>query len=450
MTALPLPHSNSDQRIVRGVLVTWLVTAAWDFICASALSVLAYHSTFSRLWQGVAATAFGPRVLQMSGAGIGAGLAVHLLVALVWSSLFVAALASSERLRRVVDRPFGAVVVACIYGPVIWLVMSLAVIPLATGRPPTFAFRWWVQIFAHVPFVTLPLVFTARRALGQGFHRPTSLQASTVVALVVALLGTGARSVAGQATSEEFSFVRDYARGLLSNYASVPESGVRNGCIPLPMIEPLASGLDDGPHGDSLVATRCEVLSYRRLDSAPGGPWFVAEYRLTSVYTPLSPLPGDARAKSREQSERDTVTHGEVVLLASAGPGQLRPVWHQLFDYGVIRSMRIAVAPAVGRATLLSVKSCVNGTGGCHQEFLRRASDGRWGPVNQVWLLQLPRGFPDRIQHGFSINPRTLRGEAAFYGTRDANCCPSQMLNFWLTLRGDSLVLQRQTVTSTP
>ena len=55
---------------------------------------------------------------------------------------------------------------AAVYGPLIWLVMSLAVIPLATGRPPAFGFRWWVQVLAHVPFVSLPLVFTARRALG--------------------------------------------------------------------------------------------------------------------------------------------------------------------------------------------------------------------------------------------------------------------------------------------
>ena len=165
MTAIPLPLPNSRQRVARAALVTWLVTAAWDFICASALSVVAYHSTFSRLWQGVAATALGARALQMGAWGVAAGLVLHFLVALVWSTLFVLALASSERLRRVVDRPVGAFGVACVYGPVIWLVMSLAIIPLATGRPPSFAFRWWVQIFAHVPFVALPLVFTARRAL---------------------------------------------------------------------------------------------------------------------------------------------------------------------------------------------------------------------------------------------------------------------------------------------
>jgi hypothetical protein len=168
MTAISLPISNSGQRVASAVLVTWLVTATWDFVCASALSIFAYHATFGRFWQGVASTALGPRALEMGASGVAAGLGLHLFVAFIWSTLFVLALARSGRLRGIVERRGGAILVACVYGPVIWLVMSLAVIPLATGRPPTFAFRWWVQVFAHVPFVTLPLVFTARRMLGVG------------------------------------------------------------------------------------------------------------------------------------------------------------------------------------------------------------------------------------------------------------------------------------------
>lgn len=45
------------------------------------------------------------------------------------------------------------------------LVMSLVVIPLATERPPRFAVRWWVQVVAHIPLVTLPMDFTVRRVL---------------------------------------------------------------------------------------------------------------------------------------------------------------------------------------------------------------------------------------------------------------------------------------------
>lgn len=158
--------SFDTKRIGAAILVTWLVTGAWDFVCATLLSVVAYGSTFSRLWQGVASTALGPVALQIGARGIAAGLGLHLLVALTWSAAFVIALTGSATLRRLVARPLGAIAVAAVYGPLIWLVMSLVVIRLATGRPPAIGFRWWVQVFAHVPFVTLPLVFTARRALG--------------------------------------------------------------------------------------------------------------------------------------------------------------------------------------------------------------------------------------------------------------------------------------------
>jgi hypothetical protein len=166
MTTLSVPLSTARQPIGRVVVVTWLVTAAWDFVCASALSVFAYGATFSRMWQGVASAAIGPRAIEMGTGGVAAGLGLHLLVALVWSATFVLVAAQSVTLRRWLERPITTLGVAVIYGPIIWLVMSLAVIPLATGRPPTIGFRWWVQIFAHVPFVTLPLVFTARRAFG--------------------------------------------------------------------------------------------------------------------------------------------------------------------------------------------------------------------------------------------------------------------------------------------
>jgi len=155
-----------SRALIRAVLVTWLVTAAWDFLCASALSVFVYRSTFARLWQGVAATVLGPAAVNSGGRGVAAGLGLHLAVAFTWSALFVVALAMSPALRRAVASRGGALLVACVYGPVIWLVMSLVVIRLATGRPPAFGLRWWVQVFAHVPFVTLPLVFTARRQLG--------------------------------------------------------------------------------------------------------------------------------------------------------------------------------------------------------------------------------------------------------------------------------------------
>jgi hypothetical protein len=152
--------------IARGLLITWLVTAAWDFLCASALTVLAYKGTFAGLWRGVASTAFGQHMLTAGARGVLAGIGAHLSIAFTWSAIFVTALAVSAGLRRVVASPAGAFAVASVYGPIIWLVMSLGIIPFLNGRPPNFTYRWWVQVFAHIPFVTLPLVFTARRTLG--------------------------------------------------------------------------------------------------------------------------------------------------------------------------------------------------------------------------------------------------------------------------------------------
>ena len=149
----------------RAVLPVWLVTAAWDFLCATALSVLVYHTTAARLWQGVASTVLGPAALDGGARAVATGLALHLAVAFIWSALFVAAVLAWRALRRAIATPAGALGVAVIYGPLIWLVMSLLIIPLATGRPPRFGLRWWVQIVAHVPFVTIPLVFMTRRVL---------------------------------------------------------------------------------------------------------------------------------------------------------------------------------------------------------------------------------------------------------------------------------------------
>ena len=157
--------STTRASFARAVIPVWLVTAAWDFICATALSVFAYHSTVAHLWQGVASIVLGPSAIDGGASAVAFGIALHFAVAFTWSALFVAAARLSPALLRAIAKPSGALAVAAVYGPVIWLVMSLAVIPIATGRPPRLGFRWWVQIFAHIPFVTIPLVFTARRVL---------------------------------------------------------------------------------------------------------------------------------------------------------------------------------------------------------------------------------------------------------------------------------------------
>jgi len=144
------------------LLRVWLVTALVDFLFATALSTLAYGSTFTRLWQGVATTALGSNAFSGTALTI-AGVVVHITVALVWSTVFVVAYDNLAALRRMTASPAGVLAVAAVYGPLIWIVMSAVVIRIATGRPPAITNRWWIQIAGHIFFVALPIVVTTRR-----------------------------------------------------------------------------------------------------------------------------------------------------------------------------------------------------------------------------------------------------------------------------------------------
>ena len=68
-----------------------------------------------------------------------------------------------RRLRRAISTWPVAVGVAAVYGPVVWMVMSLIIIPLLVRRPPAITFRWWVQFVGHFPFVGLPIVGSIKR-----------------------------------------------------------------------------------------------------------------------------------------------------------------------------------------------------------------------------------------------------------------------------------------------
>jgi hypothetical protein len=260
------------------------------------------------------------------------------------------------------------------------------------------------------------------------------------ILLGLCLLGTataGAQTPAPAADSRH-SRLREAMLGMLPLRSSVPVEQARQQCLTLP-VDPPDYRLQ-GPHGDSLVSSGCEVRSVGRLESLGRSRWMTARYSWTSVFS--------AEDRTRGAAARDTVAEEEVVLFEADQNGTVRPAWHSRFEtgnYAIWRSITPELAPARG-GTLLSVMQCVNGTGGCSQEFLLRHPEGRWIPVWQAWLRQLPRGLDGRIRHGARIDPRTLRGEAGLYGDRDPNCCPSQNLIVHLTVRGDSLVLLRHAV----
>lgn len=134
-----------------------IITAITDGLFASVQSLLR-GSTVTRLWQGVAAVPLGPKALEGGTKTAFIGVGLHICVAFFWSAVFLFALMRSQWLRNVVASRGGIFKVAAVYGPAIWMFMSLIVIPAFLHRPPSITSRWWVQFFGHMIFVALPIV----------------------------------------------------------------------------------------------------------------------------------------------------------------------------------------------------------------------------------------------------------------------------------------------------
>lgn len=154
-----------NETILRTWLRAWALITLVDAIFATTLPVVAYGQPLGRVWQGVASVLIGPAALQGGARTILFGLVLHATVAVVWTTLFLMLVLVSPPLRRLVATPAGILAVAAVYGPVIWIVMSLGVIPPFTHRQAQIGQRWWVQLVAHIPFVALPIVATIGRGL---------------------------------------------------------------------------------------------------------------------------------------------------------------------------------------------------------------------------------------------------------------------------------------------
>lgn len=156
----------TDRSSMRAFVCAGIVTSVVDAVFASTLNVVAYRATVWRVWQGVAAVVLGTRAFEQGAGSVALGLGLHALVAFGWSGVFALLIGHWPEVRRLVGSRHGTLKVAALYGPVVWLVMSLIVIPAFTHRTPSFSVRWWVQFVAHIPFVALPIVVCTTRVGG--------------------------------------------------------------------------------------------------------------------------------------------------------------------------------------------------------------------------------------------------------------------------------------------
>jgi hypothetical protein len=137
-----------------------LLTAILDGLFSSVLAQFFYGSSATRMFQGVAATLIGMTAIGGGTRTAVIGVLMHIGVAFGWSAVFLLAYSRIDGLRRATTTAGGIVSVAAVYGPMIWLIMSLVMIPVLLHRPPAFGFRWAVQLAGHVIFVGLPIVWS--------------------------------------------------------------------------------------------------------------------------------------------------------------------------------------------------------------------------------------------------------------------------------------------------
>jgi len=141
-----------NRSALSRLLLAGLVTGIADGLFSSVLSVAFYGSTVARLFRGVASVLLGPDALQGGTRTALIGILMHFGVAFAWSAVFLILYECSQWIRS--QR---VIVLAAIYGPLVWMVMSLIVIPLLAHRPPSITIRWWIQFFGHMLFVGFPI-----------------------------------------------------------------------------------------------------------------------------------------------------------------------------------------------------------------------------------------------------------------------------------------------------
>jgi hypothetical protein len=146
------------------LVLAGLVTGVVDGLFSSVLSAVFYHSTVRRLFQGVAATLLGNKAFDGGTPTAVVGVLMHFGVAFGWSAVFLFFVMRWPWIQGLLISRYGVLKVASFYGPCIWLMMSLAVIPLLVHRPPSIGIRWWIQLVGHIPFVGIPIVACASYA----------------------------------------------------------------------------------------------------------------------------------------------------------------------------------------------------------------------------------------------------------------------------------------------
>lgn len=150
---------------VRRILGAGVVVGGLDGAFAVTLCfIYAMTCAPARVFQGIAAGVLGREPALAGGAATAAlGVALHLCIATGWATLYGVLYQRWTALRRVAAGPMGLAAVAAASGMLVWLAMSLVVVPLSYARAtPPFSQVWWVVLLGHPVVVGWPIAGIVR------------------------------------------------------------------------------------------------------------------------------------------------------------------------------------------------------------------------------------------------------------------------------------------------
>jgi len=173
----------------------------------------------------------------------------------------------------------------------------------------------------------------------------------------------------------------------------------------------------------------CRVVNLTLLGAAGGREWHVARYRRSAI------LP--------DSEFTDTLDLDELALFAHAPDAdEARLIWHIVRDRDIAFLDTLQWVPT-SHGPFLDLLTCLNGTGGCGDAYLRFDGD-RWHAIAQPFARDLQARLPpDHWLHkGRRLDLETLTGVWPVSAPGDANCCPSLEIRFSVRLEGDAMVLR--------
>jgi len=120
-----LRSAATFSRSAVAVAIAWLLAGTLDITTAILYYVGPSRARAARLLQGIASGLLGARAFDGGAATALLGLALHYLIALIWTLVFLVAFQTLRTLRR------HLVLTGIAYGIIVWLVMNLVVLPLS-------------------------------------------------------------------------------------------------------------------------------------------------------------------------------------------------------------------------------------------------------------------------------------------------------------------------------